>query len=244
VRVGAGTAQCGGDGSVRVTGGRVVVADAQPLFRVGARVAARASGKLDLVGEAGDTEALLRVIAHEDAQVAVVGTNVPPMPGAGRVTGLGAAIAVRQRFPNVAVVVVAQHPREAELFDALRLGAAAYLGRSIEPEALADVLVRVAGGAFVFDASVVNHRAQAPGAPPPPAACENDGRDGSEGVSSREREVLSLVGRGRSNREIGEALQISDQTVKNHVTALLRKLGVSDRTQAVVEAIRLGLIQP
>mgnify|MGYP003352457611 CR=1 FL=1 len=59
-----------------------------------------------------------------------------------------------------------------------------------------------------------------------------------------ELEVLSLIGRGRSNRAIGEALQISDQTVKNHVTAILRKLDVSDRTQAVVEAIRLGMIRP
>ena len=107
-----------------------------------------------------------------------------------------------------------------------------------------DVLVRVASGAFVFDASVVNHRDWASEAPVPDAAGEGGERDGNEGVSSRELEVLSLVGRGRSNRAIGEALQISDQAVKNHVTALLRKLGVSDRTQAVVEAIRLGLIQP
>lgn len=227
-----------------VTGGRVVVADAQPLFRVGVCVAVRASGMLEVVGEADDTEALLRMIAHSDVRVAVVGTNVPPMPGAGRVIGLGAAMAVRRRFPNVAVIVVAQRPREAELFDALRFGAAAYLGRTVEPAALVDVLVRVASGAFVFDASVVNHRAWASEAPVPDAAGEGGERDGNEGVSSRELEVLSLVGRGRSNRAIGEALQISDQAVKNHVTALLRKLGVSDRTQAVVEAIRLGLIQP
>ena len=196
------------------------------------------------MAECSDAEGLVAAIADAHATVAVVGTNVPSAPGAGRTSGLGAAMAVRRRFPSVAVVVVSERPREAELFDALRFGTAAYLGRAMELRGLADVLVRVADGAFVFDAAVLARRVQSPSSPMPVPVVVVEDRDAGDGVSARELEVLSLISRGRSNRAIGEALQISDQTVKNHVTAILRKLGVSDRTQAVVEAIRLGLIRP
>lgn len=220
------------------------MADAQPLFRHGVSVAARQTGRLVPVAECSDAEGLVAAIAKAHATVAVVGTNVPSAPGTGRTSGLGAAMAVRRRFPSVAVVVVSERPREAELFDALRFGTAAYLGRAMEPRGLADVLVRVADGAFVFDAGVLARRVQSHPSPMPVPVVVEEDRDTGDGVSARELEVLSLIGRGRSNRAIGEALQISDQTVKNHVTAILRKLGVSDRTQAVVEAIRLGLIRP
>ena len=232
------------DGWSQSIGRRVVVADAQPLFRRGAVEAARTSGMLEPIAEVGDAESLLDAIAWAGAQMAVVGTNVPPSRGAGRAAGLGAAMAVRRRFPDVAVVVIAERPRESELFDALRFGAAAYLGRAMELPELVHVLVRVADGAYVFDAAVVTRRVQPVSSPMPVSVIGDCERDSGDGVSTRELEVLSLIGRGRSNRAIGDALQISDQTVKNHVTALLRKLNVSDRTQAVVEAIRLGLVQP
>ena len=222
----------------------MVVADAQPLFRHGVSVTSRQTGRLVPVAECADAEALVASIATLHATVAVVGTNVPSAPGAGRTAGLGAAMAVRRRFPSVAVVVVSERPREAELFDALRFGMVAYLGRSMEPPALADVLVRVTDGEFVFDMSVLARRIQPHTTPVPVPVVVEEDRDTGDGVSARELEVLSLIGRGRSNRAIGEALQISDQTVKNHVTAILRKLDVSDRTQAVVEAIRLGMIRP
>jgi two-component system response regulator DegU len=156
-------------------------------------------------------------------------------------------MAVRRLFPAVAVVVVSERPTESELFDALRFGTAAYLGRAIEIPILSDVLVQVANGALVFDAAVLTRRVQTSTPPVPMPANATLGRgegDANDGVSTLELEILSLIGQGRSNRAIGATLQISDQTVKNHVTALLRKLGVSDRTRAVVEAIRLGIMRP
>jgi DNA-binding NarL/FixJ family response regulator len=222
---------------------RVVVADAHPLFRLGVRIAALSVRNLDFCAEVGDAEALLASIETIRPKVAVVGTNVPAVAGGGKTTGLGATMAVRRRFPDVAVIVVAQRPREAELFDALRFGAAAYLGRAMEIDALADVISRVARGAYVFDAAVLARRAQVP-TPLPVPVVNDDDRDDAEFVTAREVEVLTLIGSGRSNRAIGEAMQVSDQTVKNYVTSILRKLGVSDRTQAVVEAIRLGLFKP
>jgi two-component system response regulator DegU len=220
------------------------VADAQPMFRHGVSVAARQSGRLDLVAECSDAESLVARIAVERVTVAVVGTNVPLAPATGRAAGLGAAMAVRRQFPNVAVVVVSERPRETELFDALRFGAAAYLGRAVEQTALVSVLTRVVEGAYVFDAAVLTRRLAAASSPQPVTVAVDEDRESGDMVSARELEILSLIGRGRSNRAIGESLRIGDQTVKNHVTAILRKLGVSDRTQAVVEAIRLGLIRP
>ncbi len=236
------------DAGSQAPGRRVVVADAQPLFRLGAVEAVQRSVRLQPMASVGDSESLLRVIAESGAHVALVGTNLPPSPGAARVTGLGAAMAVRRHFPDVAVVVVSDRPREAELFDALRFGTAAYLGRAIEPSALASVLVRVADGAVIFDSAVLAPPALSQGPQPskPKAGSASPDvgtTDGATGISAREVEVLTLIGRGRSNREIGEALQIGDQTVKNHVTTILRKLGVSDRTQAVVEAIRTGVMR-
>lgn len=242
---GAGSVITGDPGPGRI-GTRMpcVVADSQPLFRAGTRIAATASGRLEVVGEPGDIESLLACVGASDARIAIVGTALRPAPGALPATGLGAMLAVRRRHPDVAIVVVADRPCEAELFDAMRFGAMAYVGRAMEVEEFADVLRQVASGAYVFGTSVLaGHAASV--APPEEAADTNTAaRDDPEEVTARELEVLDLIGRGRSNRAIGEALQIGDQTVKTHVTSILRKLGVSDRTCAVVEAMRRGLMRP
>lgn len=222
---------------------RLAVADAQPHFRVGVQLAARGTGRLEPVAEAADVETLLGVVNTSRASVVVVGTNVPVAPGAARSHGLGAAVAVRRRFPSAAVVVVSETPREAELFDALRFGTAAYVGRAMEAPDLGAILVQVADGRYVFDAAVLGRRPTEAAPVAPPRVPVGRERDADDGLGARDLEVLSLVARGRSNRAIGEALEVSGQTAKNYVTAILRKLGVSDRTQAVVQAIRLGLMK-
>jgi DNA-binding NarL/FixJ family response regulator len=173
----------------------------------------------------------------------------------------------RVRQPKIAVVFVTRASSQAELFEAARVGAAAYLRASTDPDLFVATLRRAAAGQFPIDEEVVRFPAVAArilaqfretSAPAPAAAFEataatkvsNAARAEPEALgplfvklSPREIEILDLVARGNSNKIIGRKLSISDQTVKNHVSAILRKLEVNDRTEAVVYALRNGWIK-
>jgi DNA-binding NarL/FixJ family response regulator len=173
----------------------------------------------------------------------------------------------RVRQPKTAVVFVTRASSQAELFEAARVGAAAYLRASTDPDLFVATLRRAAAGQFPIDEEVVRFPAVAARilaqfretsvlAPAPafevPALAQstNPGRAEPEALgplfvklSPREIEILDLVARGNSNKIIGRKLSISDQTVKNHVSAILRKLEVNDRTEAVVYALRNGWIK-
>ena len=175
----------------------------------------------------------------------------------------------RVRQPSTVVVVVTRAYSQAELFEAARVGAAAYLRASTDADLFVATLRRAAGGQFPIDEEVVRFPAVAaqilaqfretgspvesgPGphsvlAVAPPARAERNDAQALGPLfvklSPREIEILDLVARGNSNKIIGRKLNISDQTVKNHVSAILRKLEVNDRTEAVVYALRNGWIK-
>ena len=158
--------------------------------------------------------------------------------------GLTLARRIRQRSPSIAVIVLTSNPSDAQLFQALKVQAAAYLNKEITAEELVDIIRRVACGEHPINESLtarpkvaeqVLHQFQ-----------ELTWRSEAEGFISpltpREIEILNYIAQGYLNKQIAIELGISEQTIKNHVTSILRKLNANARTEAVVVAIKQGLI--
>jgi len=216
---------------------QVVVVEREPVYRKGlVAVLASATG-IEVVGSADTVEEAYRLTDETHPDVAVVGTTVTEPPG------LGLAAELRRRHPAIAIVVVAANESDDEFFGAIRAGASAYTGRAVTEKALWDLIGRSATGEYVINEQLLSK---------PYVAARvldqfrsnpiNDTgfSDAFMPLTTRELEILRRVSDGMTNAEIGDSLGISTQTVKNHVTSILRKLAVNDRTQAVVTAFRRG----
>ncbi|MCC6315502.1 MAG: response regulator transcription factor [Thermomicrobiales bacterium] len=205
----------------------VVVVDDEAIFRGGVRGALEPDDALLVIGETAGEAGAVDKIAQVQADVVVVGVNPPAMQGVETLREL------RRRLPRAALLALAAYPDAAGRNEALAAGATIYDAKSID----ADDLRRLVHEALA---------AVRPYTPGDPARA--NGRNGGPGwrgaapLSRRETQILHLVARGQSNKEIAAGLGISDQTVKNNITSLLRKLGVQDRTQAVIYALRQGWI--
>jgi DNA-binding NarL/FixJ family response regulator len=146
------------------------------------------------------------------------------LPG---MSGVEAIRTIRRENPRARFVVLTTYEGDEDVHQALEAGAQGYLLKGMSPNTLVDALRRVHAGNRVL---------------PPPVGRSIEARAPSSELSSREKEVLSLIAQGRSNREIAAALGITEGTVKCHVTMILSRLGVSDRTQAVVAAVQRGIV--
>ncbi len=217
----------------------LLIVDDAPLFRQGVRAAvAEAPTEFLVVGEAADgAHALDLALTRAPA---VVLLNVARAGGDGRAV----IRTLKRQVPGAAVIVVVDREEEDTLFAAITEGAAAYLPKSIGMDDLRDVIRRVARGAYL-----INDRVRATPAMAGVARFRDLPHEVAPEVealfiplSPREIEVLGVVAQGHSNKEIATLLGISDQTVKNHITSIMRKLAVNDRTHAVVYALRQGWI--
>ncbi len=137
---------------------------------------------------------------------------------------------------------------EERLFQSIKVGAAAYYTRNITPEELTDAVRRVSHGEYLINDDVLSkpqlaNRVLKSFRELSVEEEEAPGKDSYSPLSSREVEILDYIAQGNSNKEIAKSLKISDQTVKNHITSILKKLSVNDRTAAVVHALRHGWIQ-
>jgi NarL family two-component system response regulator LiaR len=143
---------------------------------------------------------------------------------------------LRRELPETRVIVLTSFAEDDRLLPAIQAGAAGYLLKDVRPAELARAVRAAHAGEALLDPAVaarlVEAIAQAPGEEP------------VERLTPREREVLEMIGRGLPNKLIARRLEVSEKTVKNHVTHLLAKLGVSDRTQAALYAARTGLVEP
>src|SRR5680860_774289 len=216
---------------------RVIVVEREPLFRHGLVSVLESIDGFDVAGSAGTAEAGYQLADETSPAVALVGTTFVEAPG------LAFAAEMRRKFPAIATIVIAANESDDELFSAIRAGAAAYSGRDISEEALQELVRRSATGEYVINEQLLSK---------PYVAARvldqfraNNTSDAAIShalmpLTERELEILGKVSDGMTNAEIGYALGISAQTVKNHVTSILRKLAVNDRTQAVVTALRKG----
>jgi NarL family two-component system response regulator LiaR len=209
---------------------RVLVVDDHAVVREGLRTFLSLQDGIEVVGEAADGEQ--GVVEAERLRPDVVLMDLV-MP---RLDGVGAMRELRRRLPGARVIVLTSYAEDDRLLPAIQAGAAGYLLKNAQPRELARAVRAAHAGEALLDpiiaARLVEALAQPAGEPPP------------ERLTAREREVLALIGRGQSNKRIALELGIAEKTVKTHVGHVLAKLGVADRTQAALQAVRGGVVPP
>jgi DNA-binding NarL/FixJ family response regulator len=208
---------------------RVVVVDDHDLFRRGLRELLEEQG-IRVVGEAADGEEAVKLVAHAMPDVVVMDLNMPRMSGAEAARRLTAAA------PLARVLVLTISGDEVSLTDAILAGATGFLLKDASVTEIAAGVRAAAAGESVISprvASKLFERVRSMG-PPTPVHGEE--------LSDRELEVLRLMAEGLDNAEIGEALEISPSTAKNHISSILAKLQMENRLQAAVYAVRRGLV--
>jgi DNA-binding NarL/FixJ family response regulator len=214
---------------------RVVVADDQPLVREGLRKIFEADADLEVVGVAADGRAAVDIARRVRPDVVVMDIRMPVLDGIDatrEVTGLS---------DPPRVLVLTTFDLDEYVFGALRAGASGFLLKDAAPESLIAAVHTIARGDGLLDPTVTRAVVERfTGLPQPSAAAA----DALSTLSAREREVLLLLVAGLSNREIGARLFVSEATVKTHVMAVLRKLALRDRVQAVIFGYESGLVRP
>ena len=214
---------------------RVLIADDQALVRSGFRMILESRDDLEVVGEAGDGEQAIRLAAQTRPDVVLMDVR---MPG---VDGVAATARLTRADEPPKVIILTTYDLEEPLYAALRAGASGFLLKDVRPADLVEAIRVVAGGDALLAPTATRRLLDrflvtdvTPAAP-----------GGSlDRLTDREREVLTLLARGASNAEIAGRLVVTEATVKTHVSAILRKLEVRDRVQAVVLAYDLGLVRP
>jgi len=210
---------------------RVLLVDDQALFREALSTLLEVRPEIEVVGEAGDGAEALRQAASTRPDVVLMDLRMPVLDG------IAATRRLRTEQPDVKVLALTTFDGDEEVFAALRAGAVGYLLKDVSGERLVEAVVAAARGEAVLQPSVVAKLVARVVSLPEPAESAP-----VNSLSERELEVLRHLAEGRSNREIARALFLTEGTVKNHVTSVLSKLGVRDRTQAALHAHRLGLL--
>ena len=218
----------------------VIIIDDHPLFLQGVTDALSLEPDLRVIAQASSGEVGLELIRTLQPMVAVVDVNLPGLNGQ-QLTRL----VISEKIPTRIILLTAYDDTEQKIH-AMRVGAAAYCTKDVRPEELVNIIRVIAPGRFVVGDHVFDYPGlerwlnyQSDGA----MRSQSDLGDAHQALSGREMEVLTYVTKGKSNKEIALLLKISQQTVKNHVTAILRKLGVDDRTQAALYALRRGWVR-
>jgi len=214
---------------------KVLIADDQALVRSGFRMILESRDDLEVVGEAGDGEQAIRLAGQTRPDVVLMDVRMPGLDG----------VAATARLTGGAdppkVIILTTYDLEEPLYAALRAGASGFLLKDVRPADLVEAIRVVAGGDALLAPTATRRLLDrflvtdvTPAAP----------SGGLDRLTGREREVLTLLARGASNAEIADRLTVTEATVKTHVSAVLRKLEVRDRVQAVVLAYDLGLVRP
>lgn len=209
---------------------RILICDDQAVVRDGLELLLKLEHDFEVVGVAADGAEALAMTASRKPDLVLMDLK---MPG---VNGIEATRQIRARHPEVKVLVLTTYDDDEWLFDALRAGASGYLLKDMPREEIVRAIRGTLAGKTFLDPGVagkVIEQVTGKGAPPETLLTKR--------LTEREMDVLRLIARGLNNTEIAERLTLSEGTVRNHVSAILSKLGVSDRTQAAVIAIQHGL---
>ncbi|HEU0113217.1 MAG TPA: response regulator transcription factor [Thermomicrobiales bacterium] len=216
---------------------RVLLIDDHPLYRAGVRRALEGSGGYGVVGEASCAYEAIRATESNHPDLMLVDVQLPG------ISGLAVARILRRKAPRARLVLLSNRIDDGRVLDAFRVGAAALLPRDLSPETLLVALGRIGAGENLLRV-VIGRRPDLAQRLRDELAARAEGsvRD-SLPLSTRELAVLDCAAQGFSNKEIAEALFLSEQTVKNHLTSVLRKLGVDDRIGAIRHAILRGWME-
>lgn len=198
----------------------VLVVDDHPILRLGVAAIINAQPDMKVCAQAGSGEEAVRIFKKQRPDITLMDLRLPGM------SGLDALRAIRQEDSRAKCVVLTTYEGDEDVYQALAAGALGYIIKGMSHETLVDALRRAhAGNRFL----------------PPPVARSLADRTPNSNLSPREREVLSLMVHGQSNKEIAASLGITEATVKCHVSVILMRLEANDRTQAVIAALQRGL---
>ena len=213
---------------------KILLVDDQPLFREGLRTVLSLHSDFEVVGEAANGSEAIRLTRSLLPSVVLLDLQMPILDG------VSATRRLHEEQPSCRVIVLTTFDDDEMVFDGLRAGAVGYLLKDVPSEKLAEAIRAAARGESFLQPSVA--------AKVVAEFARLSGRTAAvmesliEPLSERELEILRLIARGTSNREIASGLFIAEGTVKNHVTNILAKLGVRDRTQAAIKAKDIGLV--
>lgn len=209
---------------------RVLICDDQRVVCDGLRAILSAAPGIEVVGTTHDGAEAVERAGDTRADVVLMDLKMPVL------NGVQATREIRRRFPQTRVLVLTTYDADEWLFEAIRAGACGYLLKDSPREALIAAIEGTAAGRTHVDPAVAGRLFDQVwrGTPPPPGP-------ELQSLTERERDVLRLLARGLGNADIAEALHLSEGTVRNHVSAILAKLDVADRTQAAILALRSGL---
>src|SRR5215510_3509845 len=213
---------------------KILLVDDQPLYREGLRTLLSIHPDFDVVGEANNGQEAINLVRSTGASVVLMDLQMPILDG------VAATRRLHDEQPDCRVIVLTTFDDDEMVFDGLRAGAVGYLLKDAPSEKLAEA-IRVAARGETFLQPSVAAKVVAEFARLTRKAFETSNAF-SEPLSERELEILRLIAKGASNREIASALFLAEGTVKNHVTNILGKLGVRDRTQAAIKAKDIGLL--
>mgnify|MGYP006296860337 FL=1 len=218
----------------------IMIVDDHPVFRQGLKNVLAAQEDLCIIDEAADGETAIEKAEERNPDVVIMDINLPEL------NGLQATRELKERCPEINVIMLTAYDDEEQIYHAIRSGASAYHAKDVRPERLVGVIRQVNEGYYVVDNSVLDEKGIGDW------LLKKFKRFGGEvfaeqedflsPLTPREMEILELVVQGMSNRKIAYHLGISHQTVKNHMTAILRKLGATGRTEAAVCALRRGWV--
>ena len=217
-----------------MTTARILLADNEAICREGLRKILAGESNIEIVGEAANGEEAVELALALDADVVLMDIKMPVLDG------VQATRRLRQRRPECNVIILTAFDHDSYVFEGLRAGACSYLLKDASAQQLvASIQTALRYGTYLDPtiqkmvvAKAIEHTSQATPGPDPQMQL----------LSDREREILRLLGNGATNKEIGTALLIAEGTVKNHVTSILEKLQVRDRTQAALKARDLRML--
>ncbi len=204
---------------------RIMITDDHPVVRAGLRGMISGEPGFDVIGEAGNGKEAIVLTGELKPDVVLMDLRMPEMDG---VTAIGH---IKADYPDVQILVLTTYESDADILRAIETGATGYLLKDTPREELFGAIRMVAEGKSPLDPGVATRLMQ-----------RMRGSD-EEGLSTREIEVLELVARGTSNKEIAKQLWVSETTVKSHMLHIFDKLGVTDRTAAVTAALKRGIIR-
>jgi DNA-binding NarL/FixJ family response regulator len=199
---------------------RILVVDDHPITRTGIAAILQSQPDMEACAQAGTVSDAVKLFGEHDPDLTLMDLRLPDGHG------VEAIRLIRQKNPSAKIIVLTTYEGDEDIHQALQAGAMGYLIKGMSHEVLVKAIRRV----YEWNRFL-----------PPPVTQALSLRSLSQQLSQREREVLSLVVAGKSNREIGDVLHIKEASVKSHITLILARLGVTDRTQAAVEALKRGL---
>ncbi|MFN3220179.1 MAG: response regulator [Acidimicrobiales bacterium] len=205
---------------------RVVLADDHPVVRAGIGQIVTADGDIEVIAEAANGREAVTIAVRERPDVVLMDLRMPELDGVGAITELAAAA------PEVNVLVLTTYDTDDQIVGAVEAGAIGYLLKDTEPDALRDAVRQAAVGQSVLSAPVASRLVR------------QMRQTTSVALTPREREILTLVADGLTNADIATRLHVGRATVKTHLLHVFDKLGVNDRTAAVVTALKQGIISP